>query len=147
MRSHTMARSVPESMPLVGHFAARVRSDRVVEVVGHAVRALLRPVLAGRRDADQDVDRPRRASSPTAPVQRIARRQEALADEGLARVAGGAFEIVDVEGDDDDARVARALDDSSKALLSTIEVIGVRAGGRAPPPCSRAAPAPSLRSG
>ena len=37
-------------------------------------------------------------------AERIAGRDEALADEGLPRIALGAFGVVDIDGDDDDAR-------------------------------------------
>ena len=80
--------------------------------------ALLGPVLAGRRDADQDVDRAvGREVLRLRLAERIAGRDEALPDEGLPRVALRAFGVVDVDGDDGDAGVARALDELVEGVV------------------------------
>src|SRR5215210_4752347 len=79
----------------------------LVEELDDALGALLRPVLAGRRYPDQNMDRAvGREVLRLGLAERSARGDETLPDKRLARVARGAFSVVDVRRYDDDTLLA-----------------------------------------
>ena len=69
-------------------------------------------------NTDQNVQRAfGRHVGPLCPRQTIARRYEALTDESLPRIAGCPFQIVYVGGNNDNARIAGALDNIVKGRV------------------------------